>query len=150
MPCTVHPKKGWLPEFRGYSRKQEETLLDYALCQLMNLLYFKRKALLFSDELRELADPDYEADTPFVKKKTKRRTATKKQKEVVVTRAAAPRNVPPRRTSPPSPQRNVELPASPASPFSSRGSSVVSRSPRSASKCLADYATFWAEDSDDN
>ena len=150
MPCTSHPKKGWLPEFHGYIREREQELLQFSKDELKDLLRRKNMARFFSDDLRHLADPKYRyKPPPPPKAKSKKKQATA---------AAAQR--PPSKKPPASPARPAsqaplspegERPASPTSPFhkrsSVRASPAVAASP---SNHLHDFAAFFENSEDED
>ena len=64
VPCTVHAKKRALPEFEGYTRKEEDRLRDFALEELYHLLHYKKQARYFSEDMQLMADPEYDPPTP--------------------------------------------------------------------------------------
>ena len=136
MPCTTHPKKGWLPEFPGCTRKREQELMQFSKDELLDLLRRKGMARYFSDELVHLADPKYKAPPPRkAKKQSKKKAAAKKA-----------RSCPPQASSPP-PSPVGERPATPPSPFQRPPSATASPTARflSPSNHLSDFAQFFEE-----
>ena len=71
VPCTSHAKKGWLPEFNGYTRESELMLLEFSKRELKDLLHFKKQARFFSEELKYMADPQYTPPKPKMKVRKK-------------------------------------------------------------------------------
>ena len=112
--CTVHEKKGYLPAFLGYTRKQEMDLLEFAKMELMDLVYHKKTVRFFSDNLKMLADPNY-SDSPPPSPTPKKKKTQPKRKAGEAALAALAKMSPP----PSEPESEGELPAAPPSPFPS-------------------------------
>ena len=134
--CTVHEKKGYLPAFLGYTRQQEADLLDFSKSELAELVYFKNTARFFSENLKYLADPEFDPSSPPPSPgspKKKRKNPPRKKAELARARMAA-----------------MSPPAAPASPFPSSRRSSRAPSPRAGTSVNpADYANFWEAGSDD-
>lgn len=142
----MHEKKGYLPAFLGYTRQQEADLLDFSKSELAELVYFKNTARFFSENLKYLADPEFDPSPPPSpgSPKKKRKNPPRKKAELARARMAA-------MSPPPSePDSEVEEPAAPASPFPSSRRSSRAPSPRAGTSVNpADYANFWEAGSDD-
>lgn len=132
MPSTLHVKKGWLPEFSGYTREQEQELSDFAKVELEGLLNHKKEARFFSQSLMFLADPEFEPDTPTPRRKRKTRRPVQLPQ--------------PQQASPPrQPQECSERPAPESSPLSEQHAHRPQPRPEIC-RSLGDFAGFWNED----
>ena len=137
--CTTHPKKGYLPEFDGYTREQEEELREFALLETMDIMYHKNLQRLFSNNLLILVDPEYKRPPP-----TRKKTMQKKKKQVaakVVAAASRPSSPPPREAV-----IELEEPAAASSPFPRARAATGLPSPPGQSTNLADFMSFWDDD----
>ena len=139
MLCTTHPKKGYLPEFDGYTREQEVELREFALLETMDIMYHKNLQRLFSNNLLILVDPEYKRPPP-----TRKKTMQKKKKQVaakVVAAASRPSSPPPREAV-----IELEEPAAASSPFPRARAATGLPSPPGQSTNLADFMSFWDDD----
>ena len=137
--CTSHEKKGYLPAFKGYTREKEQELKEFAMFEVMDLLYHKNLSRFLSPNLIDLVDPEFDPPSPPSPRRKKRK---KKVPPKAVAAATAPRSP---RVSPVG-----EEAAMPASPYSARSRRTATpKSPPGQSNNLADFSAFWDEEEDD-
>ena len=81
--CTGHPKKGDLFAFGGLSNQEEEDYERACTAQLGSVLHYnKARAICFSKQLLQLADPHYVPSRPPPARAQKRKGTAQAQPQV--------------------------------------------------------------------